>query len=106
VAAPLTDIEAIEARHDAVAEILADVSLGDEIRELLRRVYDVERLIGRVTTGRASPRDLSFLNRTLRSLPALKAKLTARKSRLLAQCEGDLDLCPELRKQARCGVGR
>ncbi len=48
-------------------------------RDALRRVYDVERLLARVTTGRASPRDLSFLGRTLRRLPALKAKLTARK---------------------------
>ena len=40
-----------------------------------------ERLLARVTTGRASPRDLSFLGRTLRALPALKAKLTAPQER-------------------------
>ena len=40
--------------------------LAAELRETLRRVYDVERLLARVTTGRASPRDLSFLGRTLR----------------------------------------
>ena len=97
VASPLTDLAAIEARHEALAELLASAQLTDEIRELLRRVYDVERLVGRVTTGRASPRDLSFLNRTLRCLPALKAKLSGRASRLLTQCEADLDLCPELR---------
>ena len=72
----------------------------------LRRVYDVERLLARVTTGRASPRDLSFLGRTLRSLPALKAKLTARKSALLDELEAAIDLCPELRGNARRGAGR
>ena len=46
-----------------------------DLHESLRRVYDVERLLARVTTGRASPRDLSFLGRTLRWLPAIKAKL-------------------------------
>jgi DNA mismatch repair protein MutS len=99
VGSPLTELDAINARHEAVAELRADAVLGSEIRELLRRVYDVERLIGRVTTGRASPRDLSFLNRTLRSLPALKAKLAERKSPLLTQCEADIDLCPELRSK-------
>ena len=97
VANPLTDAGAIGARLDAVEEFLGEESLAADLREQLRRVYDVERLTARVTTGRASPRDLSFLGRTLRSLPALKAKLTARRSRLLNRLEGQIDLCPDLR---------
>ena len=81
VANPLTDAAAIRARLDAVEELVGDQSLCDDLHEGLRRVYDVERLLARVTTGRASPRDLSFLGRTLRSLPAVKAKLTARAQR-------------------------
>lgn len=97
VANPLTDAPAIHARLDAVEELVGDQSLCDELHENLRRVYDVERLLARVTTGRASPRDLSFLGRTLRSLPVVKAKLTARRSRLLGELEAAVDLCPELR---------
>ncbi|MCL4192027.1 MAG: DNA mismatch repair protein MutS, partial [Thermoguttaceae bacterium] len=52
-----------------------------------------------VTTGRATPRDLAFLGRTLRSLPELKARLTARKSELLNELEGEIDLCPDLRSK-------
>ena len=48
---------------------------GRDLHDALRRVYDVQRLLARVTTGRASPRDLSFLGRTLQLLPGLKAKL-------------------------------
>ncbi len=99
VANPLTDVAAIEARLDAVAELVADARLASELRESLRRVYDLERLLARVTTGRASPRDLSFLGRTLRTLPALKAKLAERSSRLLCELEGQIDLCAELRAQ-------
>ena len=63
-----------------------------------RRVYDVERLLARVTTGRASPRDLSFLGRTLRALPALKAKLDRpHEARCLSELEAAIDLCPDLR---------
>ena len=97
LANPLVDLEPIRARHEAVAELVADVALADALREALRRVYDVERLLARVTTGRASPRDLGFLGRTLRGLPALKAKLTARRSGLLARLEAEIDLCPDLR---------
>ncbi len=97
VASPLTDPAAIDARLDAVAEFLHEAALSGELRDALRRVYDVERLLGRVTTGRATPRDLSFLAKTLRSLPALKARLTARRSGLLNELEAAIDLCPDLR---------
>jgi DNA mismatch repair protein MutS len=97
VASPLTDRAAIEARHDALAELIAEPALMEDLCEALRRVYDVERLLARITTGRATPRDLGFLGRTLRSLPVLKARLAARRSGLLNQCEAELDLCPELR---------
>ena len=104
LASPLMDLEAIRARLDAVEELVAEPVLAAELREMLRRVYDVERLLARVTTGRASPRDLGFLGRTLRALPALKAKLTARASALLNQLEGALDLCAELRAALEAGL--
>jgi DNA mismatch repair protein MutS len=97
VANPLIDAEAINHRLDGVEELLDEPALAAELREALRRVYDVQRLLARVITGRASPRDLAFLGRTLRGLPAVKAKLTARKSRCLNQLEAEIDLCPELR---------
>ncbi len=97
VANPLTDVDAISGRHDAVEELVAEPSLRADLREVLGGVYDVERLLARVATGRASPRDLSFLNRTLGSLPGLKAKLTARKSPLLNRLETEIDLCADVR---------
>jgi DNA mismatch repair protein MutS len=63
----------------------------------LSKAHDLERLAGRVGTGRATPRDLVALARTLAVLPRLKARLTARSSRLLNELEGSLELCPELR---------
>jgi len=94
---PLADLPAIAARHDAVEELLGEPTLSAELDEGLRRVYDVQRLLTRVTTGRASPRDLSFLGRTLRCLPGLKAKLSARRSELLNRLEAEIDLCVDLR---------
>ncbi len=97
VAAPLVDLNGIRARHDAVEELVGEADLSADLHEMLKRVYDVQRLLARVSTGRASPRDLSFLGRTLRCLPALKAKLTGRHSGLLNRLEAEIDLCPDLR---------
>ncbi|MGO8691613.1 MAG: DNA mismatch repair protein MutS [Thermoguttaceae bacterium] len=97
LANPLAEAAAIVARHEAVEELVDEAALAADLRDALRRVYDTQRLLARVTTGRASPRDLGFLGRTLRALPALKAKLTARKSPLLNQLEAEIDLCVDLR---------
>ncbi len=97
LAGPLTDTHRIDARLDAVEELMGETGLRSQLRDQLRGVYDLERLLARVTTGRTNPRDLSFVGRTLAGLPKLKAKLTARKSELLCRLEADLDLCPEVR---------
>lgn len=99
LAHPLVEVEPIEARLDAVEELVDHPDLTAAVRETLNQIYDIERLIARVTTGRASPRDLSFVGRTLAALPALKAKLTGRKSKLLANIESRVSLCPELRSK-------
>jgi DNA mismatch repair protein MutS len=96
---PLCDRAAIDARLDAVAELVAEPSLIAALQDQLRGVYDLERLLARITTGRASPRDLSFVGRTLKALPQVKAKLTARRSERLNHLEASLDLCPDLRSQ-------
>jgi DNA mismatch repair protein MutS len=104
LASPLTDKTQIEARLDAVGELARESSLRDDLREQLRGVYDLQRLLARVATGRCTPRDLSFVGRTLASLPKLKAKLTARKSSLLGELERQLDLCPEIRSQLEAAL--
>ena len=94
---PLTDIEQIGHRLDAVEEFVGDVTLRDGLRETLRKIYDLQRLTSRVATGRCSPRDLSSLTSTLGHLPALKARLTARSAHRLQTLEQRIDLCPDVR---------
>jgi DNA mismatch repair protein MutS len=97
LAAPLTDVAAINDRLDAVAELAVNVALTNDLRDTLRKIHDIQRLLARVTTGRASPRDLSFLGRTLAILPKVKAKLTGRTSVLVQQLDDRLDLCADIR---------
>lgn len=104
VASPLTEIKDIEARLDATQELIADSTLRKDMRTQLRDVYDIERLLARVTTGRCNPRDLRFIGKTLAGLPKIKAKLTARKSFLLQRLEIELDLCPDVRRQVESAL--
>jgi len=95
---PLTDRAAITARHDAVGEFLSDQHLRLELRACLMDAFDLQRLTARASTGRAGPRDLAAIGRTLRLLPRVKAKVTGRKATLLRELESRLELCPDLRE--------
>jgi len=95
---PLAEREAIGARLDAVAELVATLDLRTELVRLLAETSDVERIVSRVATSRAGPRDLLALGRTLAQLPAIKARLAGRRSDLLAQVEASLDLMGDVRE--------
>lgn len=72
---PLVDADRIRDRHDAVAD-LADRSLDrDAVTEALSSAYDLERLVGRVSRGRANARDLRSLAATLAVVPEIRAAL-------------------------------
>ncbi len=97
LANPLTNVSSISARLDCVEEFFSEPTLAKDVRESLRSIYDVERLMARITSGRASPRDLSFVARTLRYLPKVKAKLAGRKAPRLQRLEKRIDLCADVR---------
>ncbi len=71
---PLRDRPALRLRHQAVAT-LGDTRTADDVREQLRAVGDVERILARVALRSARPRDLSTLRDALARLPALRATL-------------------------------
>ena len=94
---PLTNVAGISARLDAVGELAGDSQLSQDLRDALKSAYDLQRLTARVSTGRASPRDLRFLSNTLELLPRVKARICERKASLLRDLESSLDLCPDVR---------
>ncbi|MEM7477971.1 MAG: DNA mismatch repair protein MutS [Planctomycetota bacterium] len=99
LAAPLLHKGAIESRHEAVGELLGDNRLRTDLRKQLEGIYDLERLLGRVATGRASPRDLKQVGNTLANLPAIKELLQSRHSQRVQSLEERLELCESLRDQ-------
>jgi DNA mismatch repair protein MutS len=73
---PLVDRSEIESRLDAV-EALTDASVTrTELHDLLKEAYDLERLVGRISRGRAHARDLRSLQATLSVVPELKEALS------------------------------
>jgi len=71
LAAPLTDAEAIAARHDAVAYFVAESETRERLREGLRLVPDIARALARLSVGRGGPRDLTALRDALKGAGAL-----------------------------------
>jgi len=73
---PLRDIKQINKRLDAVEELVNDIKLRNESREILNRIYDLERLAGKLGSGIITPRDLLTLKHSLTVLPLLSNVLS------------------------------
>ena len=76
------NIEDINGRLEAVAELKDKFMVRMELRELLKRVYDIERLISRIVLGNANCRDLIALKNSLGQIPFIR--------KILSCCESDL----------------
>ncbi|NJM20204.1 MAG: DNA mismatch repair protein MutS [Richelia sp. RM1_1_1] len=68
---PLLDIKGINSRQDTIQELIENTTLRQDLRGLLRQIYDLERLSGRAGSGTANARDLSALADSLSKLPQL-----------------------------------
>ncbi|HWA88431.1 MAG TPA: DNA mismatch repair protein MutS [Rhizomicrobium sp.] len=75
LAAPLTSVEAIASRHDAVGFFVGDGALRDAVREDLRRAPDIARALARLSVGRGGPRDLASLRDGIRSARLIREKI-------------------------------
>ena len=93
---PLIRKEAITARQDAVEELNMSYISREEIREYLNPVYDLERLIGRISYKTANPRDLIAFCGSLEMLPFIRNILTEFCSTLLKEAAADLDPLEDL----------
>ncbi len=96
---PLTCLDSIDQRLDAVEELTGHSDTRAAVRKSLKNIHDVQRLLARVATGRSTPRDLSSIARTLAELPGLRKLVGALASCLAVQMHADLDLCEPLRER-------
>lgn len=93
---PLIDREDIEARYDAVDELNRNAMGRDEIREYLNPVYDMERLISRISYQSANPRDLLAFRSSLEMLPHIRNILEDFSSPEMKQIYEDMDALEDI----------
>ena len=97
ILAPLQDPSRIQARLDAVEELVA--TSRQALQDCLARVADLERLVGRCGSGVATPRDLVALARSLAAVADLKQLASSLHSDLLRELAGQLDPHEDLRDE-------
>lgn len=93
---PLIDVEEIARRQDAICELNANVITREELREYLNPIYDLERLITRVTYLSANPRDLIAFRNSIGMLPPIHTLLGEFDGELLRQLRENIDTLEEL----------
>lgn len=93
---PLIQKEAIEDRLEGIEELCMQVITREELREYLSPIYDLERLIGRISYQTANPRDLIAFKTSLGMLPPIRLLLEDLKSPILKEIWEELDTLEDL----------
>lgn len=88
---PLKNIKHIYLRLDAVEELYENIMTSNNIKEYLKSVYDIERLISRIVYGSCNGRDLNSLKQSLSNLPDLKSELNELSSQMFADIYSSFD---------------
>src|SRR5678816_787533 len=87
----------VEARLAAVQDLLASHVRRDKLRALLKEVSDLERVVGRISLGSATPRDLCAMLRSLNQVPAIREVLTGLEASLIEVLVENTDELPDIR---------
>lgn len=93
---PLLSKKRINARLDAVENLVNEFSARNNLREIMKDIYDFERLLTRMEIGSANARDMNALKSSLRVLPAVKEQLTKLSASLLQKIDSKIFLYDDL----------
>ncbi len=101
---PLIERAEMEKRLDAVEELNRDSVSRDELREYLNPIYDLERLLSKVTYKTANPRDFIAFRNSLEMLPAIKTVLKSFSCEELTAVERDMDGLQDIYELIRAAI--
>src|SRR6266850_327482 len=93
---PSIDSTEIESRFDAVGEIAGSTVLLEEVRSSFEGLFDLERLLSKITVGTAGPRELTALRASIARLPAIADVLARLKSARFIHLHQDLDVLSDV----------
>ncbi|MCQ2554479.1 MAG: DNA mismatch repair protein MutS [Clostridia bacterium] len=99
---PLNVESEIIRRLDGVTELYSNILLRNNIKEYLKKIYDFERIIGRIASGNANARDMIALKQSLSVLPDIKYELSGCESEILTDINNNIndlkDICDLIEK--------
>jgi DNA mismatch repair protein MutS len=98
---PLLEIDAIQARQATIQELIADGALRQDLQQLLKQIYDLERLAGRSGSGTANARDLVAVAESLEKLPTLANRVAHAQSSYLIELQSVSPLLESLGRRLR-----
>ena len=98
VSEPLLDVNEINLRLEAVGELKDNTILRSELQQSLKKVYDIERLVGKIAYGNINGREVNALKSSLGQIPNIKMLISQVTSNKLKELYSNLDICEDLYK--------
>jgi len=101
---PLINVEKIKERLSAISYLKNNPILRQELREILKEIYDMERLNGKISLRRANPKDLIALKESIKRIPSIKELLKECKDPLISNLSNKLDTLNDIQDIIERGI--
>lgn len=101
---PLISKLLIEERLDIIEELINNPILSADLKEELKNIYDIERIISKISFGNATPRDLYNLMRSLEVVPKIAQTISNSNSSKLKEVIEGIDLCQDIVKLVKSAI--
>ena len=96
LALPLKNIDSIKNRHELVKHFIDSDSLSQTVTYQLKQISDLERLVSKVATGKANPREIVLLKDSLKAILPIKKELEKSKNKAVSALGNQLNSCTDL----------
>ena len=101
---PLIVKEEIEKRLDGVEELFSNIAFNEDLRASLKEIYDIERILGKISSCNVNGRDMVSLRTSLDKIPGIKEQLKNTSSLLLKEYYNNLDELDDIRDILHEGI--
>lgn len=101
---PLIIKSEIEKRLNGVEELYKNLSLNEDIRSALKEIYDMERIVGKISSANVNGKDMVSLRSSLEKIPAIKESLKGVSSNLLKEYYNELDELEDIKEILRASI--
>jgi DNA mismatch repair protein MutS len=96
LALPLKNIDSIKNRHELVKHFIDSDSLSQTVTYQLKQISDLERLVSKIATGKANPREIVLLKDSLKAILPIKKELEKSKNKAVSALGNQLNSCTDL----------